>query len=120
MRNDDVVCTDGPSLVSTLSWWALLFVCAASVAVFLVAVSVLSYKLRQLERVARQFDARVARLEAWHGDLVRLDGAARQAAAWGAEVLGNVANGVPPDEAVRRSSGATASVGRRLGRLARE
>lgn len=84
-------------------------VCCVVVCFGLAAMA--AYRLHQLETLAREFYARADELERRYGGVPSSPGhpsgssdAARQAAAWGAEVLGEMANGVPAGEAVQRSA----------------
>ena len=84
----------------------LLAACLVCVLLCFVLASIASYRLHQLETAAAGFSEKMAELERYSKEMQGRGAgeAARQAAAWGAEVLGDVANGVPPELAVRRSA----------------
>lgn len=92
-------------------WWVLLTTCIGCAALCFVLAAIASYRLAELEAVVNAFNARADELEKRYDGAFRAtpdahgaQSAARQAAAWGAEVLGDMANGVPAGEAVQRSA----------------
>ena len=94
------------SVVGALASWALMSVCVVCTFLCVVLACVASYRLYEFQTAASGFSERIVELEQ-HYNRVRCRGgdeAARQAAAWGAEVLAEVAAGVPANVAVQRSA----------------
>jgi hypothetical protein len=91
-------------------WVALMLVCALCALACLTFACIAAVKLQQMRGLMDRADARMVEFKRYY-ESMQLNGngngnseIARQAAAWGAEVLGEVANGVPPDVAIQRSA----------------
>lgn len=87
----------------------LMLVCVLCMFVCMTLTCLSAVKLYEMRALMDLADARMAELKQYYesmqpGDRGSSSSVARQAAAWGAEVLGEVANGVPPDVAVQRSA----------------